>query len=947
MSIKVLGPLEVGDGAPLRGARERRLLGLLALHAPQPISRGTAMAWLLGDEDQSDDAALAVSVSRLRRQLRLRDVAASIDRSPAGLHLSAADGLVDVQGFVALADRGASTAAPAERARLLGDALRLWRGPILAGEDVPADPTIAALDERRLSCIEDRFAAELDADTVENVNNAVVGELVAAWRANRERERLCGLSMVALYRAGRQLEALDLFRDLRDELTARGLAPSARLFNVESAILRHDLTVLHAAQSDPVKPTIPTSPVSVAATESRATPEQLTSFVGRRAEQEALIGLLDHHRLVTISGPGGVGKTRLAVHAAADLRREGDAATVLVDLASVGDPGLLATVFAEAVNAPGRSARAPREAMIDELVAHGRLIIVDNCEHLVEEVADLVHDLLVHAPGLRVLATSREPLHVEGEHVMALWPLPITGPDGEDGPATQLFVQRAAAAGSSLGDDEVTRASIRSLVSRLDGLPLAIELAAARTRSLSVPELEARLEHRFRLLTGGPRQASARQRTLEATVAWSYDLLEPAARRLFELVSVFVGGFELDAATQLVGGDELDILTGLDQLVDRSLLNAVSHPTAPTRFSMLETMRQFGRERLLERDELAEVRDRHLRWLVELAATLSPELQLSVPPALARVDRELANLRLGFDWASQDAVRAAVGIEVCLALGRYWYQRGITAEAARWLDVLAGSDPELDDPTRAQVLCDLGFYLLQAGQADAALEPLERCLDLARTTDDDALLTRALHYQTRAGLDLRPPELLLARIEEGLDIARRIGDALHTYLHEVLLTIWHVFYGDPADAQRVGACFVRDHRASPSPHIAAHVVETAAWLALLDGDPARAAADLEFALRTYDALANPGCTCHALEAFAWWLAISDEQEQAAAVLTGVTRIRARDHHHRAVYESVPYRGATAALGAAHRPVAAFDELATGIAAALTRLSRSADDTSPG
>lgn len=243
--------------------------------------------------------------------------------------------------------------------------------------------------------------------------------------------------------------------------------------------------------------------------------------------------------------------------------------------------------------------------------------------------------------------------------------------------------------------------------------------------------------------------------------------------------------------------------------------------------------------------------------------------------------------------------------------------------------------------SKPPVLCDLGFYLLQAGRAAEALEPLERCIDAARAVADEALLTKALHYATRAGLDLRPPEQLLGRIEEGISIARRLDDQLHLYLHEVLRTIWYIFYGRPEDALRIGWAFVEDHERSPSPHIAAHVIETGAWLALLAGDAQTATSHLETALTTYAALANPGCSCHALEAYAWWLAVRGADGRAPAVLEAVVAIRERQHHHRAAYESVPYRGVSAMVGPALAGGVgpAFEDLTVGIELALEELRR--------
>ena len=525
-------------------------------------------------------------------------------------------------------------------------------------------------------------------------------------------------------------------------------------------------------------------------------PGELSRLFGRDAELGQLAGLLSDGRLVTILGAGGVGKTRLALTFGAECVDQFSDGIWLVDLAPLSDPGLISTVIADALRLPVEGTRGHRQTVLDGVAVRQALVIVDNCEHLIDAVADIVGAMLAAGPELRVVATSREPLHVDGDRVLPLTPLPVTTDDGDDGPAMQLFADRAAMAGRPLTVDERTRSEVKAICSRLDGLPLAVELAASRVRSLSLGEINERLDRRFRLLTGGSRGALARQRTLEATVAWSYEMLHPPQRALFDRVSVFAGGFELDAAIQVVPAEEeFEVLDGLDQLVDRSLLVASQPVDGVTRYTMLETIRQYGRDRLVDHGLVEEVRRRHLDWLVRLTAEASPLLQLADPGAMARMDREQANVRVGLEWAAHDADLAAKGLSIAVALGRYWYQRGITAEGANWIERLRAANPRLSPEADCHTLCDLGFYLVQAGRAADALGPLDRSLDLARRLGDPAQLTRVLHYSSRAAMGLRDPAVVRALIEEGREFALRHDDRLHGYLHSVLLTVWHVLYG--------------------------------------------------------------------------------------------------------------------------------------------------------
>jgi len=667
-------------------------------------------------------------------------------------------------------------------------------------------------------------------------------------------------------------------------------------------------------------------------------PSERSEFIGRGPEMAHLAEVLSTNRMVTLVGPGGVGKTRLALHTGASLVQDYRHGVWMVDLARLSDQGLVATAIMEALGLRSEGTRAHVQTVRDHLASRETLLVLDNCEHLIDSVAVVVEELFSVALDLTVLATSREPLHLDGERIHSLAPLDV---EGSDGSAIALFLDRAASADHPIPVDDDSQAHVRTICARLDGLPLAVELAAARVRSMSVQEIAERLDHRFRLLTGGSRGAVARQRTLEATVTWSYEQLDPSTQELFDCGAVFAGGFDLDAAVVVTGRDELDVLDGLDQLVDRSLLSARQYGEAPTRYSMLETMRQYGRDRLAERGDVHAVRNRHLIWAEAFAAEASPHIQTAQREWMERTDREFANIRIALDWACHDEELCATGLAVVNLLGRYWFTRTIMAEAARWIERLRAPGADLPPAVDAETLCNLGFFLLESGDIDAATPPLEKSLAIVRELDDPALLTQVLHYVTRAGFGRLEPEILIALVNEGYDIADDLGDPLHGYLHSIMRLMWHVNHSEPACIRDVGQEFLDRYLQIPSVHIGSHTNEAGAWLAMLEDQHEVARRYLETAFGFYRELGNVGCTCHALEGVAWWLAARGELDEAGSVLDSVLAMRETYHCGRAPFEDFAFRRALDLLGANRQSPGnepPFDDLESSIEFALTVLS---------
>jgi predicted ATPase/DNA-binding SARP family transcriptional activator len=712
MEFGILGPLEVRDGSDLvrvPGAKERALLADLVVHAGRVVSADRLVEDLWGEDPPGNPAnALQGRVSALRRVLG----SGMVVMSPPGYRLEADPEQVDASRFERLVDEATALGPPeAPRAtRLLEEALGLWRGPALAEfADQPwAQGEAARLEELRLAAREALVELRLDGGG----HAGLVGELEGLVAANPTRERLRGQLMVALYRSGRQADALGVYQETRAVLAEElGIDPSPELQRLQQAILLQD-PALEAAVPDRGQP-------------RHNLPERLSSLVGRSEELRDVAKLVDQHRLVTVTGPGGAGKTSLALALAGRLVAGSPDGVWLVELASLRDPALLAEVvaatlgLAEEAAEPGVPPQAPAERLAGFVADKAMLLVLDNCEHLVSACAELARRLLQAGPGLRILATSREVLGVPGEVVWPIPPLAVPEPAAEPGEeeaadqaaalealvefdAVRLFVERAASAHPGFVLDAASGPVVAELCRRLDGLPLAIELAAARIRALPPVELAARLEDRFRLLAGGARTLDPRQQTLRATVDWSWDLLEEEDRRLLRRLSVFSGGWTVAAAEAVCGDDGLDageVLEGLFRLVDRSLVVAAGGE--PARFTMLESLRAYGAERLAEAGEAAAVAARHTAFFLELAEEAAAHR--TARPWLRRVRADYDNLR-----AALDRVMTAGDLDTALrlagALGWYWSTDHTIEGRQRLAGVLALADGRPPTPALARVL---------------------------------------------------------------------------------------------------------------------------------------------------------------------------------------------------------------------------------------------------
>ena len=764
VQVRLLGPLEIeGEDGPLpiSGSKLRAVLAMLALDAGRAVSTDR-LAEALWQDDPPAGATNALQrlVSKLRRALGSPDL---VVLGPSGYVLAVDPVDVDASRLEALA-------ATARRSVAVGDlplalahfaaAEGLWRGPALAdfASDDFARSHIVHLDELRLALAEERVDVELAMGR----DAQLVAELDALVAEHPLRERLRAQLMVALYRAGRQADALRVYQDGRIALAEQlGLEPGPELQRLESAVLRHDPALL----VDPAPP-VPAPSSGRSNGNLRAS---LTPLIGRDREVSDVSELLQRTRLATVVGPGGAGKTRLAVEVARATHASWDG-TFVVELAPVADPALVAAVVATALDI-AESADAPEQRVRDWCGDRRVLLVLDNCEHLVGAAAAFVDDLLSASEHVHVLATSRESLLVPGEQV---WPIPPLTPAD----ASLLFTRRATAADPGFQPDGEAAAVIDNICTRLDGLPLAIELAAARARAFSVTQIAERLDDRFHLLTGGSRTAAARQATLEAVVRWSYDLLNDDERCLFERLSVFAGGCVLDDAEAICGTDPLqgdDIADLLAALVQKSLLT-VDRSSRKPRYRMLETLRQYGRERLIEREELDEALDRlgshYARLCTGGRAAFQGRNQRAWHHAM-QSDRD--NVRVAFNRAIDFGDReVALGIAADLALHRW--VTGTVGEGYRWLESAFACPGATAPFTLGWALMWRGFLGYLSGNADDADAQFAEGIALLRAHAGPVFEAYAMSFRAQIATEAGQPERAAAILAAAHEVLSGAAD---------------------------------------------------------------------------------------------------------------------------------------------------------------------------
>ncbi len=741
----------IRDGASIEigGVRAETLLALLAVQAGSPVSADSLVDELwAGEPPEGALTTLRSYISRLRTAL---GAGASIQRLTGGYVLDVAPDAIDVVRFEALARDGRHLQQRSRHRRASAafrGALELWRGEPFAG--IPAEGTLggeaARLEELHLNVLEQRLESDLEL----GMSLELIDELEALVGQHPFRERLWRHLMLALYRAGRQADALGAYHRARRALDEQlGIDPGQDLQSLEAAILRQDVP----------------SPGGMNARSVVGPPSPLTTFIGREHELDEVRALLLRSRLVTLVGVGGVGKTRLSLEAARRAAVDIVDELAFVDLASVSDPSLVPAHTASALGVHERPGE-PLDAMLARELGGGDvLLVLDNCEHLRAAAASLARDLLHASPDLRILATSREVLDVPGEAAYPVPPLGVPGPDDDRvavraSEAVRLLVDRATLTRHGLRVDDSMYETAARICRELDGLPLAIELAAARTKALSLDEIAARLRDRFQFLVSWRRLSAARHRTLREAMDWSFDLLAPEEQGLLARLSVFPAGATLASiAAVCLEGDEQEAERLIERLVDASLL-VPSEAGQDTRYRLLETVRQYAAEQLPGPD-LEALRRRHAEHVREIA--ISTNLSLEGAGAAMSFDlarMELPSIRAAIEWAS--AADPTVGFEIACALERFW----VISHAREGIAVfttLLGSD-DIPDLIRARGLRCRGGCRYYLGEFALGVEDYEAALVIHRGLGQHAyeahLVLRLAIEASRAGDRARARELL-------------------------------------------------------------------------------------------------------------------------------------------------------------------------------------------
>jgi predicted ATPase/DNA-binding SARP family transcriptional activator len=814
----LLGPLQVlddGREVPVTGAKQRRLLAALLLRSDEHVAPGQLIEVLWpGEQPANPRNALQQQVAQLRRALGPQLLVSH----PSGYSVETVTAKLDAHRFDELVRRGRTALAADRGAEAVVDfdaALALWRGPAL--EEFAHEPFAVAeaarLEEGRRTVVEDRFDALLaaggGADLVADLQSAVADEPL--------RERLRGQLMRALFRAGRQADALAVFHETRQVLVEElGVVPGPALSQLHEQLLRHE---------DDLLPAAPTGRSGSGPQLRARLPAPVTELIGRDRDLDRVRTLLRASRLVTLTGPGGVGKTRLATEVARTTARETGDIAALVELASSDGGARLPDTVAEALGLgrpePAGATPAGRDALdrvVDALRDRQALLVLDNAEHLVDDVAPLAIQLLETLPGLRLLVTSREPLHLTGE---TLWSLPSLGSPPVEATvdlaslashgATRLFLDRATANDPSFEPDDGEASAIAQLCRRLDGIPLAIEIAAARLRSSTVLDLIDGLESRFELLTGTDRTRPTRQRTLRALIDWSWERCDTDERELFQRLSVFVGPVDLPLVEATCRDARLPtarLRAALERLVDRSLV-VRERVDGRLRFRVLETLRAYAAERLDASGQRADLEARHLEALTGLARHEVPRLRTEEQlEARARLDLVTPDLRAALTRAHSRADPrggGALAAELCWS----WYLRGERDEVIAWASQFTDAAP------RDAALLALFATFLGLGGSRTVVAP-----DLV---DEPLELLRAHGSPTDRALG----ELVAADLAAMLGVADRLGV--------------HVA------AAREAAIEAED------PSLVATTDFVVAIAPLLAGDHVTARAQLELALAGFDA----------------------------------------------------------------------------------------------
>ncbi len=919
IEFRVLGPLEVSideHPADLSSKRQRLLLSLLLTYANERVSVDRLIDGIWGDDPRERARhTLQVHVSKLRNLLEPQHqrghpwtVIATVED---GYRLQVEPDRFDRDVFERLAAEGRRLLEKGENlgaAHKLREGLDAWRGAAFSelALERALQSEAARLEELRLSALQDRMEVDLRLGR----HHEVIPELRDLVDVHPFRERLRELLMLALYRAGRQEEALRTYRSLERALGEElGIEPGHEVRTLEKQILLQDPSLdLDSPPSRPVT----------------NLPAPTTSFVGRQRDIDETLKLLDGTRLLTFLGPGGVGKTRLALAAATAMTRPPSDGVWLVELASLRDPMLIGQAVADVLDIDQQPGRQVEATLADRLRHADMLLIFDNCEHLIEGTAALVDWLLRACPKIRVCATSREPLGIGGETRLAVSGLHVPAEEDEldqtelaNCDAVRLFADRASAALARFELSPENTGAVAQICRRLDGIPLAIELAASRVTVLTPQQIGAELDHRFELLITGSRTADIRQRTLKATLDWSYDLLTEPEQAVLRRLSVFRGTFGLSAVEALCRGiddRETATLDLLDRLVAKSLVSAIGSGTE-MRYELLDTLRMYARAKLVDSGEEEEALLLHQDWYVALAERAGPELRgIDQLVWLRRMESEHDNLRAALERSYQTG-DIGVAFRIVGSIAWFWFLHSNLAEGWHWFETLIAQRSDVPTIHRTRVLIAAGQFAWEQSKDDQAKQWLQEALDAARRIESRTHAGWALGYlallatlegrwedgqrDAREALELfettgnlggagfslwieagasyfqarergaaggGQATELMDKVEMLLPVARRIGDRNFLGHLQWSLGIAALDRADPEDAAERLSEALQAFRELGNKSCAAHTLDQVAWLAVARGKPKRAARLLASTQTLRESLGIPG---HALERRSW------------------------------------------------------------------------------
>jgi predicted ATPase/DNA-binding SARP family transcriptional activator len=819
LSIQLFGGFEAqvrGRPIPkLRSRKEQWLLALLALEHAAPVPRTKLAQMLWPFPDHATDQAgynLRRSLTELRRALGT-ETDRLVSPTPRTIRLAVDGAEIDVLTFDAALAHGDHDGFEL--------AVSLYRGPFL-----PECVDGWAIEERTKR--EHAYLLALEALASDADSN---GDLTTAIRYLRQclavdpiRELACRALMETLARSGEYNAALLVYQEF-----------SRRLHRLHNALPDAETTTLfHTLRAEARRraPTVEPSPLPEAVEPPHLLPAPLTSLIGREEQVRGIIAQLESKRMVTLTGSGGVGKTRLAIQVAEDLAGRYRDGIYFVELGALTDPTLVPQTVASTLDIREETGHPLATTLTSVLQRRRLLLILDGCEHLIVGCSELGATLLRGCRNLCILATSRQPLAISGE---TLWRVPsLSLPDPRrlpsddvhlgtllsDYAAIRLFVDRAGMAQPGFQLTPQNARDVMEICTRLDGIPLAIELAAARIKALTTQQLARRLNRLFRLLTDEPSNTLSRQATMEATIRWSYDLLDPPERLLLARLSVFTGGWTLEAAEAVVGDDWFadgepttiqqstitndDVLKLTSRLVDRSLL-LFEEVNGFGRYRMLETVRQFAHERLIEQNETTYARGRHLAYFLGLAEEAEPTLFGSGAETwLPQLEQEHDNLRAALTWSLNGPGGGSEAIRLAAALWRFWYRRGYLTEGRGWLAACLKCGETTASPARASVCNGAGFLAFHQGDVETARSFFHESLDIAESLDDRRLIATALHHQAYMAWYLNDFTTARSYYEQEIAILRELDD--RSELASTLCQLG-IAAGDMGDTATAGAHF--------------------------------------------------------------------------------------------------------------------------------------------